>query len=329
MPNHRILNQQADRIEAVLAMHKLPAQVYGGTVTPRLVRYHLLLAPNIKLSKLTNLAEELALALGAVTCRIQRQQGMVQVEVPRDDAELIAFAKLQTMVKRTPPLTALLGLDANGQPLLLRLSSPSIAHVLISGTTGSGKTVAARTLLYSLALYNRPADVGFMLIDPKARGLACLARLRHTLLPLARTSDEAATILQRAVREMERRDAEGFNRPRIVVAIDELADLLQVGRAAVEHPLLRLLQRGREAGIHVVACTQKPSAAALNGLILANFPTRLVGKVASATDARVASGIAGTGAEKLAGRGEFLLVALGQVIRFQSAWLAAEDVTAP
>jgi S-DNA-T family DNA segregation ATPase FtsK/SpoIIIE len=93
--------------------------------------------------------------------------------------------------------------------------------------------------------------------------------------------------------------------------------------------LLRLLQRGREAGIHVVACTQKPSAAALNGLILANFPTRLVGKVASATDARVASGIAGTGAEKLAGRGEFLLVALGQAIRFQSAWLAAEDVAAP
>ncbi len=328
MRTRRMLNQQADCIEAVLAQHRLPAQVYGGTVTPRLVRFHLALAPHIKLSKLTALAEEIALALGAASCRIQRNRDTIEIEVPRERAQTVTYAGLRAMLSRLPPMTAMLGMDSAGQPLLVRISSPSIAHVLICGTTGSGKTAMARTIMYSLAQFNRPAELGFILIDPKAHGLMALASLRHSLAPIARTTADAVCLLRRLVVEMERRDAEGYSRPRVIVAIDELADLLQSGRAEVEQPLTRLLQRGREAGMHVVACTQKPSATAVNGLIRANFPTRIVGKVASANDARIAAGIAGSGAEKLSGHGEFILIAAGQVIRFQAAWLSTQEVEA-
>jgi DNA segregation ATPase FtsK/SpoIIIE, S-DNA-T family len=328
MADRRMLNQQADRIEALLAQHRLPAQVVGGTVTPRTVRFNINLAPQVKLSKLMGLSEELALVLGAVSCRIQRIRDTIQIEVPHDGAQRLAFADLCAMLERVPPGTVALGMDTAGQPLLLRLSSPAIAHVLVCGTTGSGKTALVRTMLFSLTRFNQPRDLGFALIDPKRRGFSCFAQQKHLLSPLAVTTDQAADLLQRLVAEMEKRDASGHHRPRIVVAIDELADLLQTGRERIEQPLTRLLQRGREAGIHVLACTQKPSAAVLSGLLRANFPTRLVGKVASAEDARIASGIAGTGAEKLAGRGEFLLIAAGQTIRFQSAWLSTEEIEA-
>src|SRR5713226_3049812 len=131
------LNLQADRIEMVLAQHRLPAQVAGGIVTPRVVRFNLNVGPTVKLNKLSGLAEEIALALGAANVRIQRDGAMMQVEVPREDREPIALAKMCRQLGSVPSATAVLGLDAIGQPLLLRLSSPSIAHVLVAGTTGS------------------------------------------------------------------------------------------------------------------------------------------------------------------------------------------------
>ena len=288
MTDRRVLNAQADRIEMVLAHHKLPASVYGGTVTPSTVRFNLMLAPHVKLSKLTGLAEELALALNSDSCRVRRERGVVQVEVPRDCAQPITFDRLREGLTRVPPHTAVLGMDAGGQPLLLRLSSPSIAHLLISGTTGSGKTALARVMLFSLTRYNKRRDLGLALIDPKRRGFNGFTPARHLLRPLAVTTEDAVRLLNELVGVMERRDADGTDRPRVVVAIDELADLLQTGRERIEQPLTRLLQRGREAGIHIIACTQKPSATIIGGLIRANFPTRLVGKVASAEDARIA-----------------------------------------
>jgi len=125
---------------------------------------------------------------------------------------------------------------------------------------------------------------------------------------------------------MERRDREQSDRPRVVLAIDELADLLQTGGKQIEAPLTRLVQRGREAGFHVVAATQKPSSKVMSSIMKSNFPTRLVGRVSSPEDARSAAGIGGTGAEKLAGHGEFLLVAEGHVIRFQSAYAGSEHI---
>jgi S-DNA-T family DNA segregation ATPase FtsK/SpoIIIE len=319
------LNLQADQIEMVLAQHKLPAQVAGGTVTPSVVRFNLNLAPSVKLNRLAALTEEIALALGASNVRIQRDGGMVQIEMPRDDREPVSLVNLCRQLGNVPAATTVLGLDAAGNPLLLRLSSPSIAHVLVAGTTGSGKTALVRSMLLSLARFNRSNDLRLVLIDPKGRGFESLSELPHLLYPVARETSDAVEALNRLVAHMERRDADQNSRPRVVVAIDELADLLQSGGKHIEQPLMRLVQRGREAGFHVIAATQKPSSKVMSGVVKSNFPTRLVGKVASPEDARTASGIGGTGAEKLSGHGDFLLVAEGQTIRFQSAFASRDD----
>jgi S-DNA-T family DNA segregation ATPase FtsK/SpoIIIE len=228
-------------------------------------------------------------------------------------------------LSEVPPVTAVLGLEQTGAPLLLRLSSPDVAHVLIAGTTGSGKTALARTLLASLAMYNRQSQVQLVLIDPKGRGFGAMAALPHALGGVVSTPEAAVERLRWLVMEMERRDREAISRPAIVVAVDELADLLQSGGAAVEAMLTRLAQRGREAGIHVVACTQKPTAALIGGAMKANFPIRLVGAVASKDEARYASGVTDSGAEKLEGKGDFLLVAKGDTVRFQAAWIGSRD----
>jgi S-DNA-T family DNA segregation ATPase FtsK/SpoIIIE len=137
---------------------------------------------------------------------------------------------------------------------------------------------------------------------------------------------EAAQQLAGLTREMERRDAERRSRPLLVVAVDELADLLQTGGKLVEQALSRLAQRGREAGIHLVACTQKPSAQLMGSAMRANFPVRLVGAVASRDEARYATGIPDSGAEKLGGRGDFLLVTKGDALRFQAAWIGEDEI---
>jgi DNA segregation ATPase FtsK/SpoIIIE, S-DNA-T family len=319
------LNLQADRIEMVLAQHKLAAQVAGGTVTPRVVRFNLAVGPTVKLNKLASLAEEIALALGAATVRIHRDGATMQVEVPREDRSSVTLNGLCQTINTVPSSTVVLGMDANGAPLMLRLSSPAIAHVLVAGTTGSGKTALVRSMLLSLGRFNRPNDLRLVLIDPKGRGFDPLREMPHLLYPVVRDTDVAVEVLEKLVGHMERRDQQKLDKPRVVVAIDELADLLQTGGKRIEQPLMRLVQRGREAGFHVIGATQKPSSKVMSGVIKSNFPTRLVGKVASPEDARTAAGIGATGAEKLGGQGEFLLIAEGQVIRFQSAYANKED----
>jgi len=327
----RTLHFQADRIEMVLASHKVPARVTGGIVTPRLVRYHLTTPLGVKVRKVAGLSEEIALSLGASSCRIHRHQGQVEVEVPRDKGKVVPLLPLcQRLVARGPGTiprhTAVLGLDQEGVPLLLRLPSPNVAHVLIAGTTGSGKTALARTIVTSLALNNNQRSLQLVLIDPKGRGFLPFEGLPHLLVPVVTRVDEALPLLQRLIAEMERRDAEGRSEPRLVVALDELADLVQVGGREMEAALTRLTQRGREAGIHLVACTQKPTATVIGSLVKSNFPVRIVGSVASPEDAKVATGIGGTGAERLLGQGDFLVVAKGQVTRMQAAYAGVEVV---
>ena len=323
----RRLEMQADRIEAVLASHKVQGRVWGGTVTPRFIRFQVMTSLDTKVTRVAGLSEEIALALGAPATRVYRQNGAIQVEVPRGEPETVRLLPLCGRLGEGLPLvTAVLGVDEEGTPLLLRLGSPDVVHVLVAGTTGSGKTALVRSLLMSLALFNRPDALRMVLIDPKSRGFGPLTALPHVLGRLAASSEEAALALTWIVGEMERRDREGVSTPALVVAIDELADLLVTGGKAVEQTLIRLAQRGREAGVHLVACTQKPAATVINGLLKANFPVRLVGSVASPEDAKVAAGIAATGAEKLMGRGDFLLVARGDVIRFQAAWLGSEEL---
>ena len=316
---------QANQIEAVLAQHKVPGRVQGGVVTPRYIRFEVVTEMGAKVSKVTGLADEIALALNQRQARIFREGGALQVEIPRSQSDPVRLLPLCEQLARTPALTAVLGLEQNGAPLLLRLSSPDVAHVLVAGTTGSGKTALARSLLVSLAMHNRQSQVQLVLIDPKGRGFGALAALPHTLGSVASTTEQAIQRLRWLVAEMERRDREGISRPALIVAVDELADLLQSGGAAVEAMLTRLAQRGREAGVHLVACTQKPTAALIGGAMKANFPVRLVGAVAGKDEARYATGITDSGAEKLEGKGDFLLIAKGDAIRFQAAWLGRED----
>jgi S-DNA-T family DNA segregation ATPase FtsK/SpoIIIE len=322
---HDYLNFQSDRIERVLASHRVSARVHGGTVSPRWIRFHLTPALGARVATVRNLSEELALALGAQDVRVSREGESLAVEMPRPDAEPVRLMPFLRSIASVPPLTACLGLAEDGRPLLLRLPSPEVAHVLVAGTTGSGKTDLMRTMLVSLALHNRQSKLQLALIDPKMRGFGPLAAMPHVLDDVAATPQTVRVLLERLVAEMERRDREGVSSPRIVIAIDELADLLATGGKEIEIALVRIAQRGREAGLHLVAGVQKPSAAVMSGMLKANFPVRLIGKVASAEDARVAAGTAGTGAEKLLGRGDFIAVASGSTIRFQAAWIPARD----
>ncbi len=322
----RLLDYQADRLEAVLSSHHVAARILGATVTPRLIRFHLLPALGTRVSHVARLSEELALALGARSCRVFRHGSAIELEFPRHDPQPLRLLPLLARLPHLPPCTPVLGLDPEGTPLLLRLPSPDVAHVLIAGTTGCGKTALARTMIASLALHNPLGQVALLLIDPKGHGYRPLAHLPHLVRPLAPDPHTALEALLWLQAQMERRDREGIKRPRLVAFIDELSDLLMVAGKQAERALTRLVQRGREAGVHIVACTQKPTASLVGTLAKANFPTRVVGSVAGAEDARVAAGIAGTGAEKLGGRGDFLVVVKGQVLRLQAAFLPDEDL---
>ncbi len=323
----RILEYQADRIEAVLAQHKVPGRVTGGTVTPRWVRFRVLPTLGARISTIQGLAEELATALDAPSVRVARQGAALQVEVPRDNAQPVRLLPLFEGLRDIPDATAVLGLADDGAPLLIRLTSPDVAHILVAGTTGSGKTALLRTMVLSLAM-RHPArhELQLVLVDPKGRAFGEMEGLPQLARPVVTRVEEALEALGSLVRLMERRDEEGQSRPVVVTFIDELTDLMMVGGRETEVRLTRLLQRGREAGIHIVAATQKPTAAVIGSLVKANFPVRLVGKVTSAEDARVASGWKATGAERLLGRGDFIAVAEGRLHRFQAAYVSGEEI---
>lgn len=321
------LEFQSDRIERVLASHRVPARVEGGSVTPRAIRFQVAPALGAKLATIRNLSEELALALNAPDVRIARQGDRLALEVPRPDAEPVYLLGLMRGLQTIPPYTACLGIAEDGRPLLARLSSPEAPHILVAGTTGSGKTELIRSIVLSLALTHRQSQLQIALIDPKSRGLTPLAGLRHLLAPLAVDEESALALLQRLVLEMERRDLAHISSPRILIVVDEMLDLLdtKAGAKPLEAALTRLTQRGREAGLHVIAGAQKPSTAVLGPLLKANFPVRLVGRVTSVEDARVATGQSGSGAEKLVGRGDFVAVACGALTHFQAAWVPQRD----
>jgi S-DNA-T family DNA segregation ATPase FtsK/SpoIIIE len=324
----RILEYQADQIEMVLYSHKVPGRVLGGVVTPRWVRFEVMPALGARISSIVRLSEEMALRLGSAGVRVRRQGSCLHVEVPREDGETVRLLPLAARLREVPRQAALLGLDEEGVPLLLRLASPEVGHVLVAGTTGSGKTALLRGMLVSLALHNRQGEVQLVVIDPKGRGYAALEGLPHLLCPVVSQVHQAAYVLNDLVSLMLQRDQERVQEPRVVLAIDELADLVVAGGPGVARSLTRLTQRGREAGLHVIACTQKPTVDAIGSLVKSNFPARLVGSVASAEDAKVASGLPGTGAEKLLGRGDFLLVVKGEVVRFQAAYVSGGEVEA-
>ncbi len=328
-----VLEYQADQIELVLASHRVPGRVTGGVVTPRWVSYRVLPDLSTRVARIIALSEEMALRLDAQRVRVSRQGAAVQVDVPREDGQVVRLMDLCQRLPEVPKQTAILGLDETGIPLLLRLPSPEVAHVLIAGTTGSGKTALARSIALSLAMYNRLGEIQMIFIDPKGNGFDPFvafdggsSSLPHLLRPAVRDVHQAVFLLGEMVEEMVRRDRENICEPRVVIFIDEVADLMEQGGKAMDRLMTRLTQRGRSAGLHLVACTQKPLVASIGSLTRSNFPVRLVGSVASADDAKIAAGIAGTGAEKLLGRGDFLLVAKGHVTRFQAAYISEAEI---
>jgi len=219
----RKLEFQADRIETVLAVHKVAARVTGGTVTPRWVRFQVLPALGAKISRIKGLSEELAAALDTSSCRVSRRGAAVTVEVPRDDPQPVRLLPLYRQLTKddrshaTPPVTAILGLDADGTPLLIRLPSPDVAHILVAGTTGSGKTVLMQAMILSLALMNPirstssslAEDWGgglmLVLIDPKGHAFGLFQGLPHLARPVIQEVEEATEALNSLVRLMERR----------------------------------------------------------------------------------------------------------------------------
>jgi len=326
--SRELVEFQSDRIEAVLAAHRIPVRVHGGIISPAWVRFHFTAAPTAKVSSIRNLSEEIALALGASAVRIARDGDMLAIEVPRSDKQSLRLLPLLRRVVSSigiQPVSACIGLTQDGHPLLLRLPAPDVSHVLVAGATGSGKTELMRTLLFSLVATNRQHKLQLALIDPKARGFAPLTFLPHLIAPIATDVASAVVLLERMLIEMDRRDARGVSSPRIVIAVDEVIDLLMTGGKPVETALTRIAQRGREAGLHLVLGAQKPASTVLGPHLKANLPVRLVGRVGSVDDARVAAGVSGSGAEKLMGRGDFIAVSGGQTIHFQSAFVPSNS----
>jgi S-DNA-T family DNA segregation ATPase FtsK/SpoIIIE len=244
----RTLEYQADQIEMVLYTHKVPGRVLGGVVTPRWVRFEVMLALGAKVSSMVRLSEEIALRLGSGGVRVRRQGSTVRVEVPREDGEVVRLLRLAARLGEIPRQAAVLGLDEEGVPLLLRLPSPEVGHVWVAGTTGSGKTALVRSMVMSLALHNRQGEVQLVVIDPKGRGYEALSGLPHLMCPVVREVGEASYVLSELVRMMLERDREGVREPRVVVAIDEMADLVQAGGGGVGRSITRLTEYAEADG---------------------------------------------------------------------------------
>ena len=319
------LELRADMVESVLGAHRTPGRVTGGTVGPRLIRFFVQPAPHVRFASIQRLSEDLALGLRVPQVRLSRGVQGIILEFDHPDPRPVTLADILREQMPLPIATALLGLNEHGMPLLARLPSPDVAHMLISGTTGCGKSVLLRTIAASLLLGNTPEVVRLLLIDPKGRTFPSSFNAAHLVRPVITAPQAAVEALHSLVRLLTVRDQRGETLPHIVICIDELADLVMSGDG-VSAPLERLVQRGREAGLHLIAATQRPSAAILSGIVRANFPLRVVGRVVSTDDARIAAGRGGTGAERLQGRGDFLAVRGEQVTRFQAAYSTAQDL---
>ncbi len=325
-----VLNYQAMQIEYTLAANKVRAHVYHVQAGGRVNSFHFRLLAPARVSAVQRLAPELALALGADACRLVRIGAGFVAEVEGQSAgvgvglpSLLRQARLAGGLR---PGVAILGLSAeDGSIVQLRLASPDVTHVLIAGTTGSGKTVLARTILASLMASTPPRDLRVALVDPKGRHLRPFAGYPHVVGDVATGADDWTGLILQVVAEMEDRYRREASRPALVLAVDEVADVVAAD-PALEGALVRIAQMGREAGIHLLLATQKPSASALSGLITSNLPARLVGRVLKHEDARIAAGVGGTEAERLSGKGDFLALAAGKRVRFQAAMVRDEDL---
>ena len=320
-----LLDHQADGIEYTLHSHGIEASVVGGNVSPRLIQFHIKLATGIKYNRVAALTDDIALALNVDTCRVSRDGYFVRIEVPRADPVVVRlFTMLETLPAELPEVAPVLGLDENGVPLLVRLASPDIGHMLICGAPGAGKTVLTQAMIGSLALQNAAQHLRLLLIDTGGKAYRHYDGLPNLIGPVVNEAYDAILKLRWLVREMEKRSETGRNTPAIALFVDEVAELARVSAREVSYHLARLTQEGRELGIHVVASTNNPQV--VNGLSKNNFGTRIVGYVNNETEARVASGRDDSEADRLMGQGDFLLYSRSTTTRLQAAHITPEEM---
>ena len=345
------LRNNSRRLAQTLTSFGVDAQPGDVVRGPSVTRYEFTLSQGVKLSKITNLQDDIALALGASGVRIAPipdKISVVGIEVPN---KLVSPVSIRTVLESTeftthPSTTAFaVGKDISGRNIIGNISK--LPHVLIAGTTGSGKSVCTNSLIVSMLYKSTPEEVRFIMVDPKMVELAPYNGIPHLLIPVVTDPKKAAGALQWAVYEMMKRykmfsehnvkDLASYNKvaetdetlkklPSVVVVIDELADLMLVAAKEVEESICRVAQMGRAAGMHLVIATQRPSADVITGLMKANIPSRIAFAVASAMESRIILDTAG--AEKLVGRGDMLYAPLGEgkPKRVQGCFISSEEI---
>ena len=338
----------AEALAQTLAHFGVEASVIGQISGPRVTRYELQLAPGTKVSKVAALKDDLSYALATTEIRILAPipgKQAVGVELPNPSPNYVALGDIFDDLPQTAsPLSVWLGKDISGAAVWTDLAR--MPHVLIAGTTGSGKSGCINTILTSILLRSTPDDVRLILIDPKKIELSYYESIPHLLTPVVSSPKEASTVLANVVNEMERRyerlsavRARNLNEanrafrsrseptlPHLLVVIDELADLMMIAPQDVEDAVIRLAQKSRAVGIHLVLATQRPSVDVITGMIKANVPSRIAFAVSSQTDSRVI--LDQSGAESLLGQGDMLFKPLGtsRLQRLQGAYVSEEEI---
>lgn len=354
--NPRLNKDLADNVkilEDTLASFGVRIKVTQVTQGPAITRYEAQPAPGVKVSKITNLADDIALSLASADVRIEAPipgKSVVGIEVPNKEIAMVHFREvLETpeFQETTSKLAVCIGKDITGTPVVADLAK--MPHLLIAGATGSGKSVCINTLINSILFKARPDEVKFLMVDPKMVELSNYNGIPHLIAPVVTDPKKAAGALKWIVTEMETRyelfaaagvrdiirynflrsQEEGEDRPTlpyVVVIIDELADLMMVAPGEVEDAICRLAQMARAAGIHLLVATQRPSVDVITGIIKANIPSRIAFGVSSQTDSRTILDM--NGAEKLLGRGDMLFYPMGasKPLRIQGCYLGDKEV---
>ena len=340
--NARILGE-------TLANFKVKASILNACHGPAVTRYEVKPAPGVKVSKITGLADDIALNMAASAVRIEQIPGKaaIGIEVPNQELESVQLREVlenPAFAAAKSRLTVGLGKDISGQAIFADLAK--MPHLLVAGATGSGKSVCINTLITSILFKAKPTEVKFILIDPKMVELSVYNDIPHLMVPVVTDAKKAASVLNWAVQEMEKRygliaqagvrNMDGYNKqfeeetekklPSIVIIIDELADLMMVAPHDVEDAICRIAQKARAAGIYLVLATQRPSVNVITGVIKANIPSRISFAVTSQIDSRTI--LDASGAEKLLGKGDMLFKPqeANKATRIQGAFVSDKEV---
>ncbi len=347
----KAVTDTAAKLQKTLYSFGVSAKVENVSVGPAITRYELKPAEGVRVSKIANLADDIALNLAAETIRIEAPipgKQAVGIEIPNKENEIVHLRDIidcSKFIEHKSKLAFALGKDVAGEEVVTDIAK--MPHVLIAGATGSGKSVCINTLIASIIYKAKPSEVKLVMVDPKVVELSVYNGIPHLLIPVVTDPKKAAGALAWAVQEMENRyslfasknvrDIKGYNEeldkegsteklPQIVIIIDELADLMMVSSKEVEDSICRLAQKARAAGMHLVIATQRPSVDVITGIIKANIPSRISFAVSSQVDSRTILDMAG--AEKLLGKGDMLFYPAGAAkpTRVQGAFISDKEV---